>query len=188
MSNSVKNTRGLRSDLQERLGLGLNASNSWVLKTLDGDELDHLKRVNFPALNWMDEEYVLIVRGTEKCGLSVRFVQLTQDQRYCRFHRQHPMTYLSPRLLRTEPLALREFVASIAHNPTLRIFKDKLLYKLTGILVGLRDAKFRSLILLKSNVLDSVLIADDAPESASIVEDNPDEGEEVRARILKLYS
>ena len=188
MSNSVKNTRGLRSDLQQHLSLGLNASNSWVLNSLDCDELEHLKRVHFPALNWTDEEHVLIVRGTSKCGLSVRFVQLTQDRRYCRFHRQHPMTYLSPRLLRADPIPLREFVASIAQNPTLRIFKDKLFCKLTGILVGLRDAKFRSLILLKGNVLDSVLIADDAPESASILEDNPTDGEEVRARILELYS
>ena len=35
-SNPVRNLRGLRAELHDR-GLGLNAGNTWVQPTLDGD-------------------------------------------------------------------------------------------------------------------------------------------------------
>ena len=193
MSKSVKNGIGLRKELQAR-GLGLNTSNSWVIKTLDGDELDYLQRVNFQALSWQDEECVLIVRGTEKCGLSVRFVQLSRDGRYCRFHREHPVTYLSPRLLRAEPMSLREFVASIIHLPTARIFKSKRMREFTGILVGARDAQYKSLVTLDGDKLISLLVEENpkAPqyqaEDTRILEDNPATGEAVRTRMLALFA
>ena len=90
-----------------RAVLASDLENSWVIKTLDGDELDHLQPVNFQALSCRMKP-----RGRSsrhgKCGLSVRFVQLSRDGRYCQLQPPAPrhLPIASPLARRTdEPAA-----------------------------------------------------------------------------------
>ena len=147
--------------------------------------------MNFAAVSWQEEEIVLVVRGTDKMGLSVRFAHLSTDGRYCRF-RDRPARYLSPRLVHADPMTKRDFIASIAANPTLRIYKQGV-GELVGLLVGPRHAKYKSLLTLQGDELQSWLVNEDPPPQNSsgfttIREDNPAAGEAVRARILELYA
>ena len=81
MTGRIKNTIGLRTSFEKR-GLGLNASGSYVLATLDAEELKHLESVNFQAIERQPGDWALPVEGSARTGTLVRFVQLSKDGRY----------------------------------------------------------------------------------------------------------
>jgi hypothetical protein len=186
MTGRIKNTIGLRANFEKR-GLGLNASGSYVLATLDAGELKHLESVEFRTMEHRPEECVLVVEGTRHSGTLVRIVQLSTDGRYCYFPGR--FRWLSPRLLKTTPLTIPDFIKSIESNPTVKIRKIREQRDRTGILVGLPEAKYKSLISLDGDRLVSVDIEENPPSQAThevtrILEWNPAEGEEIRRRII----
>lgn len=188
MNDRIPNKIGLRAEMEKR-GLGLNASGSYVLASLDAAELKHLQAVSFGSVKWLPEEWVLVVRGTARSGVLVRFVKLSPDGRYCCFPGRFKS--LSPRLLETEPITRRDFIASIAKNPTLRIKKLREAEERIGILIGPRQAKYKSLIALEGDRLIAVDIEENPPPQSSqqttrIIEDNPAQGETARQHILAL--
>ncbi len=188
MSNLIKNSIGLRQEM-EKLRIGLNAAGSYVLASLDEDALNHFKQINFAEMEWLPEEWVLEVKGTKRSGTLVRFAQISSDGRYCRF--PVPYRYLSPRLLKTNPTTKRDFVAPIANNPTLRIKKFNDVERV-GILVGPRDAKYKSLISLDGDRLIAVDIEENPPLQSSaattaVLEDDPPEGAGLVERLVETF-
>ena len=186
MSERIKNSIGLRTEMEKR-GLGLNASGSYVLASLDLLELEHLKSVNFQAVKWQEELSVLIVRGPKRNGCLVRFVKLSVDGRYCQFPGR--FRSLSPRLLETEPVSMSDFIESIVGNPAIRIIKLNDQEEQTGLLAGDRDAKYKSLITVRGGLLTAVDIEEKAPahalhEKTRIVDEKPPDGESMRRAVL----
>ena len=174
----------------EEIGLGLNASGSYVLSSLDTEELNHLKTVVFHTVAWRTDESVIIVRGKPARGSLVRIVNLSIDGRYCRFPGK--FRFLSPRLLESDPMSVKDFILSISSNPTLHIkkFKDRCEY--FGVLVGPRDAGYKSLITLKGNRLLAVDIEEETPpqfpkEKTIVISDNPHEGNAMRQELIARF-
>jgi hypothetical protein len=189
MNNRIKNSIGLRHEMEKR-GLGLNAGGTYVMASLDGDELDHLKIVNFAGVAWATEELVVEVKGTARSGTLVRFVNLSVDGRYCRFPGR--FRYLSPKLLQADPVKKKDFVSSIAGNPTIRIKKTNDVERV-GLLVGPRNAKYKSLISIHADDLIWTDIEENPPPQSSqattvILEDNPALGDDMRRRIVALFT
>ncbi len=191
MSATAKRTSngiGLRNEMEARR-LGLNASGSYVLSSLETGELDHLNTVNFINTPWREDESVLVVRGTQKRGWLVRFVNLSLDGSYCRFPGK--FRYLSPRLLETDPVSIKDFVVSIAKNPTLHVHKHKDKCKYFGLLVGPRHAGYKSLVTLKGDRLVAIDIEENAPghstELTTVLADNPPEAELIRREIVGRF-
>ncbi|MDB6175503.1 MAG: hypothetical protein JWL59_4814 [Chthoniobacteraceae bacterium] len=189
MSQIFKNTsRVFRREMQSQ-GIGLNASGSYLFATLDGAELDHLKTVNFLSLSWSSQQFALVLSGNARRGCLVRFVNLTPDWRYCRF--PAPFTYLSPKILNATPQALPAFLRSIAANSTLKIYRPNERREYVGILVGPRNGTYKSIVTIVDDRIRAVDIEEKPPSHGplptAIREENPPEGESVRARLLELF-
>ena len=82
MGTRVKNGIGLRKQMEAR-GIGLNASGSYVLRSFDPDEYDHVVKADFAKMTFGNEDYVVIAQGT--LGSLAKFARVTPDLRYARY-------------------------------------------------------------------------------------------------------
>ena len=169
--------------------LGLNASGSFVMASIDEDELEHLKTVHFDSIEWRKELHVVEAKGKQKKGTLVTLVNLSPDGRYCRIPGK--FRYLSPKMLDAEPETIPDFISRIQDNPTLRVFASKDMKEYVGILVGDRNADYKSLITLVDGNLKALKLEENPPsqslkDKTRILKDNPEEGEAVRKQLLLL--
>lgn len=188
MGKSVRNSIGLRKEAEAHQ-IGLNGFGSFVLATLDVDELNHLKSVDPDKLKWSSERHVVVARGTPTKGVCVRFVNLALRGRYCRLADAFPKRFCSPRLLRCEPQSISDFLTSIADRPVVEIKKRKTQRNYTGILVGNPEAQYNSLIVIDDGALKSIHMeheggAQFAHEITHIVHSSPPGRDKIRAAIF----
>jgi hypothetical protein len=188
--NRIKNTIGLRKEMEDSYQLGLNAFGTFVKASLDEDELNHLQSVYFGNIQWTEEFFALEIRGTRKKGCLVKFAKLSPDHRYC--YLPERFRYLSPELLQAEPEPIPDFLKRIQGNKSLRIFQAKSRQEYVGILVGEMDASYKSLVVLKGDRIAAENIEENPPpqysQSKTIIrEENPPEGKEVLRQLMDLY-
>tara|TARA_B100001093_G_C26833587_1_gene1017302 strand:+ start:120 stop:695 length:576 start_codon:yes stop_codon:yes gene_type:complete len=188
--NRVKNTIGLRRDMESDYKIGLNASGSFVMASLDADELAHLKTVNFESITWTEERYALEVKGTSKKGSIVVTAKLSNDHRYCSFPGK--FRYSSPKLLRCDPESIPDFIKRIIDNLVLKIYSSKDRKEYTGILVGNRDAQYKSLVTLVDDQIKVLKVEENPPhqhpqERTRIIEENPQESVGLLDRFRSIF-
>jgi len=184
MSNHVPNTIGLRAEM-EKQGFALDSSGSYVLSSLEVNELDLLQKTDFSKLQFGGEDHVVVARGPK--GSLVRFARVTSDCKYGKFLGK----FVSIRLINGEVFTKTDFIRSIAQNPTLRVVHVSSATDYVGVLHGDRTKKYKSLIYRTSNGFLSLDLEENPPAQSMsmkirIVSENPPEGLAAKIDLLSL--
>lgn len=187
MSKRFTNGIGFRREM-EALGIGLNASGSYVLRSFDSDELGRVRKLDFSQLEFSAEDHVVVAQGTQ--GTLAKLARVTSDRAYARYLGGK---YVSVALIEGKVFSQAEFIHSIAQNPTLRVTRVSDAKTFVGILHGDMAATYKSLVYAVPERFLILDLEENPPPQASnmkvrILATDPPEGAAVKAELLKRFS
>jgi hypothetical protein len=110
----------------EKRGIALQQSGSYVLKSVDQDELDSLARVEFKKISFSDMPFVVVAnsQSSSKRGKVARFARMSADGRFASY--QHPVfrsrvSYVSLSLIKGTAYTPAQFIDLIRCNDVIRV-------------------------------------------------------------------
>ncbi|HEV2247237.1 MAG TPA: hypothetical protein VGW37_11350 [Terriglobia bacterium] len=186
MSKRITNGFGLRREMEAK-GIALLSSGSYVRRSFDPDEFAHVQTLDFSKMQFSDEDFVVVAHGPQ--GTLAKFARVTKDRRFARYFGRK---YISVALIEGEVFSQREFVRSIANNPTLRVAHVSTAKEYTGVLHGDISATYKSLVYAASSGFLLLDIEENPPPQAthmkvSILATNPPEGLAAKEELTKHF-
>lgn len=141
-----------RREAAEKDGIALMLSGSYVLKSLDQDEFDLLRRTALSSIPFADAPSVVVTnaKSNSKRGKLARIAHLSTDGRFVRYrHRIFASRTSIATLQLVGGLAYTpaDFLALVASNETLHVRRQHDRKEFTGILFGSDQHAYSSLLI-----------------------------------------
>ncbi len=158
----IRNTHPLRCEY-ESLNIALMLSASYVMTTLNKEELIRQRTIKYSTIIFQDRRSVVVVSGKRSRGKLGRLAYPSVDGAYIRYsdpQNSKRFSFLSTTLIRAEVLLIDKFINSLSCAKTYRATSinspDKPPY--IGLLFGSINNFYRQIVVLKNDDVGFELI------------------------------
>ncbi len=145
--------KGIAEEYETKRQIALLAGASYVVRTINDDELRRVERQDFAKLQWRPESRLFVIRGAAG-KLVARFGVL--DKSECFMRLREPVrkpVFASLALLHAEAYEPAEFVLKHLQNPIVSIYKPAKRLSYVGLSIGDREKRYSAVLSLKGDCL-----------------------------------